>query len=333
MLIREVYADEKEKFNQVVTHPLQSWEWGEFREKTSLKVIRIGQYDKDILTKGLLLTIHPLPKTDFNIAYLPKSIMLNDKLLEAVKKVGQDNNCLFVKIEPNVQNGKQFFLDKGCVYGRPLFTKYTFQIDLTKDEPSLLNSFKSKTRYNIGLAERKGVKVEEDNSLKTFEQYLKLTFETTKRQKFYAHDIDYHKKMWQTLHASGIARLLKASYKNEVLATWILFVFNNVLYYPYGASLRKYKNAMASNLIMWEAIKFGKKLNCHTFDLWGSLGPEPDPKDPWYGFHKFKEGYNPKLIEFIGTFDLIINPKWYPLYTLADSLRWKYLKLKALLPF
>jgi lipid II:glycine glycyltransferase (peptidoglycan interpeptide bridge formation enzyme) len=81
---------------------------------------------------------------------------------------------------------------------------------------------------------------------------------------------------------------------------------------------------------MWQAMLFGKNQGCHTFDLWGSLGPNPKKSDPWYGFHRFKKGYGGKLVEFIGSFDLVINKPLYKLYNIADSLRWKWLKLKNL---
>jgi len=351
MIIREIRPQEKEQFNKVVTHPLQSWQWGEFKEKTGVQVLRIGLFDKKTLRIGVQLTIHSLSKTNYAVGYLPKCTAFNKEMLNALKKIGQKHNCIFIKIEPNItphqntmhQNkldarqefgagqasGKEFFLENGCVYGRPLFTKYTFQIDLTQDEKILLSRMKQKTRYNIRVAQKHGVKIVEDNSPKAFNEYLKLTFETTKRQKFYAHDIDYHQKMWQTLYPPETAHLLKASYQNKTLATWIVFVFNKVLYYPYGASSREHKNVMASSLIMWEAIRFGKKMGCHTFDLWGCLGPSPNKKDSWYGFHRFKKSYGPKLVEFIGTFDLVIKPQLYKLYNSADGLRWKLLKLKA----
>jgi len=344
MIIRKIYPKEKEKFNRAVVHPLQSWEWGEFREKTGVKVVRIGLFDKKALKAGFQLTIHPLPKTKYNIGYLPKSTILNKQILSALKEIGQKNNCIFIKIEPNLTlnqprlnrdgsrqvSGEKFFLENGCVLGRPLFTKYTFQIDLTGDEEALFSQMKSKTRYNIRIAQKHDVKVIEDNSSEAFNEYLKLTFETVKRQKFYAHDRDYHRKMWQALHPAGIVHLLAAIYQGKTLVSWMVFIFNNVLYYPYGASSREHRNVMASNLMMWEAIRFGKKMGCHTFDLWGCLGPDPNPKDPWYGFHRFKLGYGPKLVEFIGTFDLIINQSLYRFYNFADSLRWKYLKLKTL---
>jgi lipid II:glycine glycyltransferase (peptidoglycan interpeptide bridge formation enzyme) len=79
---------------------------------------------------------------------------------------------------------------------------------------------------------------------------------------------------------------------------------------------------------MWDSIRFGKKLGLKKFDMWGALGPAPDPKDPWYGFHSFKEKYGPEHVEFIGSYDLVINPLLYQGYKLADRLRWFYLKLK-----
>ena len=94
--------------------------------------------------------------------------------------------------------------------------------------------------------------------------------------------------MWLTLQPAGMAKLMKAAYQGETLVSWILFKFNNVLFYSYGTSSSLHRELMASNLIMWEAIRLGKRLGCSVFDLWGSLGPDPSPKDPWFGFHRFK---------------------------------------------
>ena len=77
---------------------------------------------------------------------------------------------------------------------------------------------------------------------------------------------------------------------------------------------------------MWEGIKFGKKLGLKKFDMWGAMGPSPDTKDPWYGFHSFKEKYGPEHVEFIGGYDLVINPILYQAYKIADKLRWLILK-------
>jgi lipid II:glycine glycyltransferase (peptidoglycan interpeptide bridge formation enzyme) len=100
-----------------------------------------------------------------------------------------------------------------------------------------------------------------------------------------------------------------------------LFAHDGFLYYPYGASTDKYKEVMANNLMMWEAIRFGKKLGLTTFDLWG--------REEGKGFTKFKEGYNPDVVTFIGSWDLVINKPLYYVYRIAEMVRWYLLRLKT----
>ena len=309
-------------------NPLQSALWGEFRKKTGVIVVVIN---------GLQLTIHKLPRTKYTVGYLPKGPAITKEMLEHLYELGKKENCIFIQIEPNVEkeDNKDYEFKNLAHSARPLFTNYTFILDLTKPEEEILKNMNQKTRYNIRLAEKKGVKVSEDNSDKAFSKYLELTYETTERQKFYAHSKDYHELMWETLKTNKdkkngdlSAHLLKATYNGEILVTWILFVLGNTLYYPYGASSGKHREVMASNLMMWEAIKFGKKLGLEKFDMWGALGKNPDTKDPWYGFHRFKEGYGARHVEFVGSYDLIINQNLYNFYKFINNIRWFILRLK-----
>lgn len=338
IITREVLKEEKEAFNKLALHPVQSWEWGEFREKLNQKVLRLGVFDGKKLLSGYQVTVHPIPKTNYSVIYLPKGPLPDKLMLETLTKFGKQENAIFAKIEPAVQKASgyedidRFLLENNCRHGKTLYTQHTFWLDLTKSEEELLSEMKEKTRYNLKLAQKRGVEVVEDNSPAAFEQHLKLLFETTRRQGFYAHTINYHRKMWETLQPAGIAHLLIAKHEGKPLATWVLFNFNKVLYYPYGGSSRELKELMPSYAMMWEAIKFGKKIGCQTFDLWGSLGPNPNPLDPWFGFHRFKLGFNPQLVEFIGTYDLVLNRPLYLAYNFADKFRWMFLKLKAKLP-
>jgi lipid II:glycine glycyltransferase (peptidoglycan interpeptide bridge formation enzyme) len=124
----------------------------------------------------------------------------------------------------------------------------------------------------------------------------------------------------RTKNEEPIARLLTARYNDEIITTWILFVWKEFLYYPYGASSDKHKNVMANNLMMWEAIRYGRNLKLKTFDLWG--------REEGKGFTKFKEGYNPKIVEFLGTWDLVTSPLYY-LYRTLESARWLFLKARS----
>ena len=107
----------------------------------------------------------------------------------------------------------------------------------------------------------------------------------------------------------------------------MLVSFKDTFYYPYGGSSVEYKQVMANNLIAWEAIRLGKKLGLKKFDMWGALEPDADPKDPWFGFHNFKKGYGGKLVEYVGTYDLVLNRPIYFIFSLIDQL----MPLKVLL--
>ncbi len=325
----------KENFNKTSLHPLQSWEWGEFRKEWGNKVVRFP-FGQIIFSK--------IPLTKLKIGTFIKGPKPTQKMIQTLKRLGKKENALFIKLEPNVIVNSKFKFqdlklqtrnerriiklleDNHFVKGKTLFTPTSFWIDLTKSEEELMQNFSSKTRYNIRLAQRHEVKITEDNSDLAFEKYLELTRETVKRQSFYAHTEKYHRLMWKHLHKipisksqEPIARLLTAKYKGEVITTWIVFVWKDFLYYPYGASSYKYKNVMANNLMMWEAIRFGKKLGLKTFDLWG--------REEGKGFTKFKEGYNPQIVEFLGSWDLITSP-YYKLYKIVESLRWQILRTK-----
>lgn len=336
---RQVSEKDKSKFNQLATHPIQSWEWGEFRKKTGAQVLRLGIYKKGQLIQAFQLTIHKVPFTNYKIGVLLKGPKPTSKLLQALEQLGREQNLLFIRMEPNViianQKDRQYltnlFLKNGVVQGKTSFTEETFIIDLTQSEKDLLAKMHQKTRYNIRLAKKRGVKVEIDGSQEAFERYLHLMAATIRRQNFYAHTETYHRLMWQTLKAKSskskantlTAHLLTAKYQGKILAAWILFVFKKTLYYPYGASSNEHRNVMASNAIMWEAIRFGKKLGLKEFDLWG--------KEKGKGFTHFKEGFGPKTIEFIGTWDLPINKPLYYAFRVIETLRW--IVLKSPIPF
>jgi len=312
--------------NKLAFHPLQTWEWGEARKKTGVEVLRLSD-GKNVFQ----ITFHKIPKTNYKIGYLPRSVFPTNELLNFLFDYCKKNKIIFVKIEPNViknleskvQNSELKILNSKLLIinsPHPLFPTWTQILDLNKSEDELLKSFHSKTRYNIRLAEKKGVVVKEMSNDEGFEIFSKLYFETCKRQKYFGHTPKYHQIIWESLK-KNIAHILIAFYKDVPLAAYELFYFKNTLYYPYGGTSIEHRNLMASNLLMWEAIKLGKKLGAEKFDMWGSLGPNYEPSDPWAGFTRFKEGYATKFAEFMESYDLVINPILYSVYNLANLFR------------
>ena len=331
MDLRIIQETRKNEFNKIVTHVMQSWQWGEFRKSLGTPVYRYGIYHNNRLVSAFQITFHKIPLTSSYVGYLPKGPFPDKELSAALSEVGKKHHCAFIKVEPDIQSSvisrQSSEIDKAFILSpKPLFTKHNFILDLAQSEEEILKNMHPKFRYNIKVAQKHGVVVKECTDDKGFADYLKLYFETTKRQNYHGHNEHYHHQVWKTLKEAGMAQLLIAYYQLPTtnyqlpLTAWMLLAFKDTLYYPYGGSSEQYKNVMASNLVAWEAVKLGKKLGLKQLDLWGALGQDANPKDPWQGFHQFKKKMGAEGVEYIGTYDLIFNQPLYYLFTFVDKL-------------
>jgi len=327
-----ILTDKDEKiYDSVIVHPVQTWAWGEFQKSQGHTIYRFGVFDnKDKIKSAFTVSFHKVPKTKYSIGTLLRGPAIDDEILKNIKKVAQEQNAVFVKFEPDISKEEMSmnFPDMQ-ISPKVAFYPNTFLIDLTKSEEDLLSAMHPKTRYNIRVANRYGVEVKEMTNDKGFEIYLKLLFDTTKRQGFYLHTQKYHRDMWKILKETDIPHIMLASYKGKVLSSFMLFKVKDQFFYPYGASLDIHREVMAPTLLMWESIKLGQKLKCKIFDMWGCLGSDAKESDNGFGFHRFKQGFNGQAFQYVGTYDFIINKPLYKLYNLIDKYRWRLLRLKA----
>lgn len=330
MDLKIITEKEKNQYNKFAGHIMQSWEWGEFRKNLGTKLQRFGIYQNDKLTEAFQLTFHKIPLTSFYVGYLPKGPFPDTDLAKALAQIGEEEKCAFIKVEPNTEVARVESLESRVDYKfqkspKPLFTKFNYVLDLTKSEEEILKNMHPKFRYNIKVAQKHKVWVEERVDDQALDIHLKLHFDTTKRQGFHSHNQSYHQQVWKNLKQAGTAKILIAQVAPEEdnkpipLASWMLFIFKDTLYYPYGGSSEEYKNVMASNLLAWETIKLGKKLGLKKFDLWGAADPKKGVLDPFAGFTRFKSGMGAELIEYIGTYDLVLNWPVYILFNLVEK--------------
>lgn len=342
MITHILTEDDKEKYNKLITHPVQTWEWGNFQISQGHILYRLGLLnDDDKLISAYSVSFHKIPKTKFSVGTILRGPEIDDQMLEKIIEIAKKENAIFVKFEPNVfQKSFDNFGNETNLSPKPQFRHlkkspkvafypFTYLVDLTKTENQILESMHPKTRYNIRIANRHGVEIKEQTDDKGFEIYLKLLFDTTKRQGFYLHSQKYHRDLWKKLKDTGMIHIMLASYQNQVVSAFMIFKLKDQLFYPYGASLDIHRQVMASTLLMWEVIKLGQQLKCKIFDMWGCLGPRAKENENGYGFHRFKQGFGGQLMEYVGTYDLVINPMLYKIYNSVDKTRWKLLRLKA----
>lgn len=203
----------------------------------------------------------------------------------------------------------------------------TVLIDLQPTEEELLARMKQKTRYNIRLAEKKGVTVRVGTSA-DFDMLYKMYAETSMRDGFVIRDEGYYKTVWSTFTQSPAASVqspipnlhspitepLIAEVDNEPVAAIFVFSFAGRAYYVYGMSRDKHRDKMPTYLLQWEAMKRAKANGCTTYDLWGA--PEVfDESDSMWGVYRFKEGLGGKVVRTLGAWDFAPNPLWYKMYS------------------
>lgn len=306
---------------QYPRHVLQSSLWASFRSRWGTKVIKVGKTH---------FTIHPMGILPWNIGYMAR-VFPKEIPWELLVKKARQERCIFVKIEPNSESFRippRYDIRRG----QRMFAHATFLLDLRKSEEELLSSMHPKTRYNIGLAKRKGVEIKIGDSQEMLETFLALFRETALRQNFFNHPDGYYKTLFSVFQKRKAVAIVTGYYQGKPLVSMFFLFYNKTLFYPYGASTLAHKEVMAPYLVFWEAIRLGKNRGCHYFDLWNCLLPkEENPAHPWYGFHRFKKGFGGDLVRFCGAYDLVLIPQLYPAVLFLNKIRWAILKTGAFL--
>ncbi len=327
---------------------LQSWEWGELLEKTGQRVERLQVIENNavvaqaqVVYKKTPLGLYALAAKGPVVKYQVESIKY--KVFEALGNHLKQKNCIFFRIEPSylVLNTLYFIHEI-----KDINPPATLVLDVTSTEAELLKNMHEKTRYNIRLAEKKGLRV---TVQKNFDIFWELLQKTGQRDDFVLHS----KESYQAIMATeGVWQLIVWS-GNVPVATAGLVGFGDTMYYLYGASDHAYRQLMGPHLMQWDAIKLAKKLGfkyydffgvapslCHPDDAGGisvqssateiSRGEPPrndskeyeyDPNHRYAGVTRFKLGFGGQVHEEPGTFDLIIAKNKYRVYQLVRRVR------------
>jgi len=257
---------------------------------------------------------------------------IRQQILNDLAELAIQKNAIFIKIDPNVCTGTGVFgtpnyvIDQlGDIVLRDLQDKgwrnsneqvqfrNTVLIDLDLSEKELLSRMKQKTRYNVRLANRKGVRIRVGTS-NDFDMLYQMYAETSIRDEFVIRERDYYFALWGKFYDAKMAVPLIAEVNDEPVAALILIWFEDCAYYMFGMSRQAHREKMPNYLLQWEAIKKGKELGCKVYDLWGA--PDEFEKfDPMWGVYRFKEGLGGKVVSYIGAWDFTSRPYLYRVYT------------------
>jgi lipid II:glycine glycyltransferase (peptidoglycan interpeptide bridge formation enzyme) len=193
----------------------------------------------------------------------------------------------------------------------------TLLLDLTKGEEELLDEMKPKWRYNIKLAQRKGVIVRQSNNEEDLKAFFELSQGMVKRG-YHAFDIEHYKKMLEGLDKN--ATLFVAEHEGEILSVLFVTFFGKTATYLHGASSDNKRELMPNHLAQWAAIQESIKRGCEVYDFWG-IAPEGEDKHEWEGITRFKRGFGGEEVHFLGSYDYIFQKIWYNLFYIYNLIR------------
>jgi lipid II:glycine glycyltransferase (peptidoglycan interpeptide bridge formation enzyme) len=204
-------------------------------------------------------------------------------------------------------------------------------LELSRDE--ILQGMKPKWRYNIGLAEKKGVLVEEAN-MRGLDIFYRLLRETAARDGITVHGFDYYKTLFEVCEEHSdkdgngpSLRLYTARHEKDALAAIVVLFFGKNATYLYGASSDVKRNMMAAYALQWRAMIDAKEAGCKCYDLFG-IPPDGDPNHPMAGLYRFKTGFGGRIIHRPGTWDCPLKPAAYFFFSKAEALRKKMRDMK-----
>jgi len=201
-----------------------------------------------------------------------------------------------------------------------ILPSHTVYLDLTPDGDTLLKRMKPKTRYNIGLSQRKGVSIQ-TMGMEGMDIWYGLYKETAERNHILLNDIKYFEAVLSAradnTRSPADVRLLVAEKEAKPLAAMFLVITKNRGSYLYGASSSAQRNLMATYALQWEAIGQSKAAGCTEYDMFG-ISPNPNPTHPLYGLYKFKAGFGGDIYHSLGCWDYPLNNELYTLFRASE---------------
>jgi lipid II:glycine glycyltransferase (peptidoglycan interpeptide bridge formation enzyme) len=330
-------------FSMKLPHFLQTEEWAEVKAAVGWKPRRLTWQDSqgNIIAAAQLLVreVRPLPfLKGFKVGYVPRGPLLDwtnhdlhRRVLVELLEIARRERLIFLKIDPEVDLGRGVPGKEGChdsadaqalveemsqqgwIYSpEQVQFKNTVMLDLNGPEAEWLARMKQKTRYNLRLAQKNGVKVIKAEK-EDFPRLYRMYAETAARDGFIIRPEAYYLDVWTRFVEHDLATLLVAEVDGEPVAGLVLFHVGETAWYVYGMSVNRHREKMPNYALQWEAMRVAKEKGCNRYDLWGA--PDVfDGNDSMAGVFRFKEGLGGEVIRGIGAWDFPLRPLLYSFY-------------------
>ena len=300
---------------------LQSWNWGEFQERSGNKIWRLGIYEdvQHRVLHNVVLAVKVAAKRG-NFLLVQHNNSTSRAIVDKLKEIAEREDCNFIRMAPLLprnEENKKLFQGFGFREAPMHASVYeaTWKLDITKTEEELLADMRKTTRYLIRQAEKSAdILIEKSNKIEDIEIFQRINLASAKRQKFTPFSGQFVKNEFEIFNQDGQVLLFFGKYKGEVAAAALIIFWSGIAFYHQAASIAKYSKIPLSYRLQWEAIKEAKRRDCKMYDFWGYADPKARPRHPWAGPTLFKTGFGGKAYQYVKTQDLPLSKKYWLIY-------------------
>lgn len=329
------------------SHPFQTEEWAEVKRGMGWRSHSLDVRRDGAVRAALRILEKDFPKLGYRFFYAPRGPILEtgwaeedlDELFQRAEVLARERRAVLLKIDPDVpapeelltgalrQNGFRLAPAVGSLSG--VQPRCVFRLDLRPSEEELLAGMDQKARYNIRLAEKKGVTVRPVSDRKDVETFFRLLQETAVRDKFLIRPLRYLLDIQEQFEPRGDAQFFLAEREGAAIAGALALKSGPLCLYAYGASANTGRQYMPNHLVQWTMVRWAKAHGCLVYDFRG-VPSNPLPDDPLFGLFRFKKGFGGVFTEFIGEYDRVYVPWLYWLWIYGWPL---FKKIRHLLLF
>lgn len=294
---------------------LQTKEWANLRESQGWN--SYSEEGISVLEKKLPLGMSFLYAPEVTIGEIGNV----KKFVENIQKNINIGQTIFIRLDVLDKNDPtitQKLTQNGFIKSFEEIQPETRQIvEVSGSDEEIMAGMKEKGRYNIRIAQKRGVKVEKSENI---DEFYEIFQDTAKRDGFEIRPKEYFKKMMEVLTPQGFAELLLARYNGKTIAAEIVTYYKETASYLYGASSSEDRNVMAPYLLHFESMRRARDKGCKYYDLL-AVNPEGQEKHKFAGIGRFKRQFGGKTVQLVGSWDYVLKPFWYKMFKFAEKMR------------
>lgn len=294
---------------------LQSWDWGEVLKDDGQEMVRVRVEDDGVPVA--LATMYIVRVPFGNYMYIPRGpVWLTEQTEAAWEAIIQFARktypgIVFIRTEATLD----VKVSVGTKETPPNQARDEWAVELLESEAEMLAVMKQKTRYNIRLAQRKGVQVRELEEAE-FPAAIDLINETAKRQGITIHS----KSHYEAISKLKITKWLGAFFEDELIAAHQLVFFGDTVNYLHGGSTRQHQRVMAPHLMHWREIQMSQRAGFSLLNF-GGIAPHESPSHKLANLTRFKKGFGGRRITYPMATDLILKPQRYSYFRIGKRIR------------